>query len=437
VFRFVNIRHVYPRVVRAVLVLAVPCAAWPVHAQLTVEHARATAVRASPELDAARAAVDAAAARERQAGALPNPVLAYGREQTSRNGQTNAQGIAQIEQPLELGGQRAARREGARLRRQAAEARLAAARLQLDFEVTRAFALAVAAQQRAALAARTADTFAEAQRVSDQRLAAGDVAGYTARRLRLEAARIAALRAAAELERHTTRTALASLMGIAVSPTDTLVSTADEHAASTPAASPSLDSLLAVATRDRPELQATLLEAAALTADARLVARDRVPTPTLSAGYKGERVADPTAGSLTGFRGIVAGVSVPLPLFDRREGAMAAATADARRTRADVDALRRRIARDVSDALDALRTADAQHRALAPHLGDETHVAVRAVQAAYADGEIPLVEWLDAIRAYQDAEATLVTLRADVIVREAALRRALGAPLFPLTTSAR
>lgn len=399
--------------------------------QLTLDSARGAAQRTSPEVRAAREAVIAAAARERQAAAHLNPILAYGREQTSRDGQTNAQDIVQVEQPLELGGQRAARREAARVRREGAEARLVATRAQLDLDVVRAFALAVAADQRARLAAQTAEAFLEAQRVSERRLAAGDVSGYIVRRLRLEAARFASVRAAAALERQSARTLLSTLMGLPLTASDSLtLPTELPEVAVTLNVSP-LDSLLAQAQRDRPELHAVALDAVALAADARLAARERIPIVVFSAGYKGERVADPTLGSLTGFRGVIAGLSVPLPIFDRRMGAIGAAKADVRRATADGDAVRRRVAREVADALDALRTAETQRAALAPHLGEDALVAIRAVQASYAEGEITLVEWLDAVRAYQDAESTYLSLQAEVAVRRAALARAMGAPLFP------
>lgn len=401
------------------------------HGQLTLDAARQAAHRASPELRAAREAVTAAAGRERQAGALLNPTLAYGREQTSRNGQTNAQDIAQFEQAVEIGGQRAARREAARLRRQAAEARLAAAVGEVDLDVARAYALAVAADHRSRLSERTATAFTEAQRVSEQRLAAGDVSGYVARRLRLEAARFAAVQAAAALERRSTRNALATLMGLPTSGSDSLA-LPDELPAITPSmAALSLDSLLQRAERERADLRAVVLDAHVASEEARLTARERIPTPTLSAGYKGERVADPTLGSLTGFRGIVAGLSIPLPLFDRRGGAIAAAEADARRVDAEGDLLRLRVGREVADAFDALRAAEEQRSVLEPHLGEDARLALRAVHASYAEGEITLVEWLDAVRAYQDAESIYLTLQADVVVRQAALARAVGALLFP------
>lgn len=399
--------------------------------QLTLDAARQAAHRASPELRAAREAVAAAAGRERQASAFLNPTLAYGRERTSRAGQTNAQSIAQLEQPLELGGQRAARRDAARLRREVAELGLAAARLQVDIDVARAFAVAIGADQRARLAERTASAFAEAQRVSEQRLVAGDISGYVARRLRLEAARFAALRAAAALERRAKRIALTSLMGVPASASDTL-SLPDELPATAPAlATLTLDSLLARAERERPEVLAAVLDAQVARAEALLATRDRIPTPSLTAGFKSERVADPSLGSISGFRGIVAGLSIPLPLLDRRAGAISAVEADARRVAAEGEALRRRVHLEVSDALDALRAAEAQRASLAPHLGADARIALQAVQTAYVEGEVTLVEWLDAVRAYQDAESTYLTLQSDVAIRTAALARAVGAPLFP------
>ena len=42
---------------------------------------------------------------------------------------------------------------------------------------------------------------------------------------------------------------------------------------------------------------------------------------------------------------------------------------------------------------------------------------------------VALAEWLDAVRAYQDAESIYVTLQAEVAVARAALVRAIGAPL--------
>jgi len=391
----------------------------------TFEEARAAARRVSPDLAAARAALDAASARARQAGALTNPTLSYAYEQTSAGGQRNSQSIALMEQPLELTGVRGARHDAARLRQEAAEADLRAVEGQVGFEVTRAYALAQAAHERMTLADRAATAFDRAQRVTGARLAAGDVSGYEARRIRLEGARYAALRAEAALARRTAFMALAALVG---APADSLVLPALAPPESLPPASPatSRDSILTLALGRRPELLAAERHAAAALADARAAGRERIPVPIASAGWKTERVT--TGGArLDGF---VAGISLPLPFWNRRDGAVAAAGADARRRAAEVDIVRRRIAREVEEAYAALRAAEEEVARLSPALGPEATAALRAAEGAYTEGEIALVEWLDAVRAYHEAESILVTLRAELYVRRAALERATGGTLF-------
>lgn len=392
---------------------------------LILEEAHATARRVSPDLAAARAAVDAAAARARQAGALTNPTLSYAYEQTSTGGLRNSQSIAALGQPLELTGVRGARHDAARLRWEAAEADLRAVEGQVTFEVTRAYALAQAADERMALADRAATAFDRAQRVTGARLAAGDVSGYEARRIRLEGARYAALRAEAALARRTAFLALAALVG---APADSLVLPALAPPESLPPTPPAIsrDSILTLALRRRPELLAAERHAAAALADARAAGRERIPVPIASAGWKTERV---TAGGAR-LDGFVAGISLPLPFWDRRGGAVAAADADARRRAAEVDIMRRRVVRDAEEAYAALRAAEEEVARLSPALGPEAAAALRAAENAYTEGEIALVEWLDAVRAYHEAESIFVTLRAELHVRRAAQERATGSPLF-------
>lgn len=392
-------------------------------ATLTLRQAREIARRVSPELLAVREAVTAAAARERQAGAFPNPTLTYQREQTSGNGQTNSQNIASVDQPIELGGQRGARVAAARLRREAAEARLAAAEAQLGFDVTQAYATVVAADRRATLARQATNAFARARTVSQTRLAEGDASGYAHRRIRLEAARYAGLLAEVVMEQRRARLTLASLLAIApesVAGIELML----EDSLGTDVSGFTSDSLRAISVRHRAELRVATLEAWAAAADARLVARERIPVPSLWGGLKSEQVA--RGGD---FKGFVAGVSLPLPLWDRRRGAVDAASAQARRLDAEAEVVRRRIAREVDEAVGGLRAVDEQLALLRPQLGAESQMALHASQIAYAEGEISLVEWLDAVRAYQEAESTFASLRAESLIRWAALERAVGVPL--------
>lgn len=391
--------------------------------RLTLSAAREAARRASPELAGARAAIAAATARERQATAFINPIVSYQREQASGSGHTNSQNIASFDQPIELGVVRVARSNSARLRREVAEARLAAAEAQLEFDVTRAYAIAGAADRRAVLAQQAAAAFTRAQSVSQTRLVAGDVSGYANRRIRLEAARYTGLLAEAILARRTAHLDLASLVASSpdsIANREFVLDDLGVAALSLPAA----ESLRAIAMVRRPELRIATLEAEMAAAETRLIMKQRLPVPVLSAGFKNERASG--GGSLNGF---VAGLSLPLQLWDTRRGTIDAGRADEVLRTTEVEGVRRRIAREIAAAIVNYRTADEQVTLLQPHLGAESAAALRAAQVAYDEGEISLAEWLDAVRAYQEAEATYATLRAESLIRRAALERAIGAPL--------
>jgi cobalt-zinc-cadmium efflux system outer membrane protein len=410
--------------------LVVGCLAAPaVEAQggtspLSLADARSRALAASPELRAAEQALAAAAGRARQAGAWTNPTLTYGREQTSRDGETNSQDIVSLDQRVEIFGQRGARRRVAELEQRAAGARLSAARSAVSFEVTRVYAAAVAATQRAALANEAAGAFGTARRVSRARLAGGDVSGYQHRRLLLEAARYATLRSSALLARDSALRSLSLLIGGSARSDSTARLGLTDTLAPAPLAL-TVDSLVTLGTRARGELVAGQLEAQAASAGIRAASSERIPAFTLSGGYKDERLA--TGESLRGF---VAGVSLPLPLWDRRGGAIAAARGEAGRRTAELERLRRQTVLEIEDAYATHQALGGQLVELRSQLGEEARKARRSAEAAYTEGEISLLEWLDSVRAYQEAEAAYATLWSEYVTRRAALERLTGLTLF-------
>jgi cobalt-zinc-cadmium efflux system outer membrane protein len=410
---------------RSAVALALLLAAGPLGAQqapgLTLQRARELARQTSPHITAAQSAVEAAAARERQARAFLNPDISYSREQTSGNGVSTSQNIASFDQRLEIGGQRGARVAAARLRQEAARARVAVAIRDLDYEVARAFIAVGTAARRAQLANRGAEQFTEASRIMTQRFEQGDVSGYEVRRVRLEAARYAAVAAQASFTARDARLRFNQLTGLT---SDTALAALQAVAQGIDVESPP-DSFVTVALAQNPELRAAELEVRAAESDATSIGREVVPSPTLSAGFKNEETT--TAERLSGF---VAAVSLPLPLWDRRGGAVDAARAEARRLEAERAAARRRVQRMLQTTLEAVRAADRQQAALRAQLGPEAEAALQAAEVAFAEGEITLLEWLDAVRAYQEAEAAFADVLAESYTQRAALERLLAVPLI-------
>ncbi len=392
---------------------------------LTLLEAQERARQISPELLTVTESVSAAKGRERQASHLPNPTLFYDREQTSNSKGTNSQDIVGLEQPIELGGQRRVRQDAATLRREAAEARLEAAKAQLTYRVAHTHAHAIAADQRLKEADAVVEAFQVARERSARRHAQGDISRYERTRIELEAARYAGIRAQAVLEQRTARNELAAL----------IFPEGERHAIheiqlsdslTVPAIGASLDALRERALELRPELRAAEFESQASVAEAKLARRQRVPTLVASAGYKNERVADESEAA----DGFVVGLRVPLPLWDQNSGRIEAKQAEARRSNAELQRLRRDLLLEVETAWHELQAVSEQIHALEPLLGSEAEAAILAANTAYAEGEISLVEWLDAVRAHHEAKSSFATLLSTHVIRNAALERAVGGSLY-------
>ena len=376
-----------------------------------------TAGRAvSAELAAARAALDAARARARQAEAFANPVLSYNREQTGTDAATTSQDVIAVDQVVENPGIRAARRDAARFMIAAAEARVRSIEGDIDFEVTRAYAQSLASARRAALADQARRAFAAALVTAERRLREGDISGLQARRVRLEAARYTALRGEAVLASRAAHLTFATLTGLSIDSTATANAPVLTGVASLPA-----DSLIVIALQSRGDLAAASAEVDVMRAESRVAGRERLPHATLTVGSKTEE-------SIGGERlnGFVAGVSLPLPLWDRRGAAAEATVAETRREYAEWAGLRRRIAREVTEAAEAVRSVQEQLQTLGPALQADAAAALRSAQVAYTEGELTLLEWLDTVRAYYETETSIANLRAELLIRAAALGRAVG-----------
>lgn len=386
--------------------------------RLTLQRAIELARAASPELASARSAARASAAFARQAGAFANPSVVLGRERTSGPDGVNGQVTIHLEQRLEVTGVRAADRTAARARASAAAAETVRAEQLLDAQVTKSFVRLVAARRRTALADRLRQLTDSAAAMASRRFDAGDVSGFDRRRLELEGARYHAAAIASRFAADSTATGLAAVVGYAGNePSELAV------VDSFPAAGEigSLDSLISRLPH-RSDLQAS--EFLANAAQAEVVSRSRqwIPTPTVSAGYKQEE----TAGQLSRSSGFVAGVALPLPLWDRRASATAGQAALAERARAEYHRLRRDAATEVRRLASGLRSLVEQRRLFGRRLGPEADLALRSVAVAFAEGELTVAQWLDAVRAYYEAQGALLDLDAEIASRWADLIAATG-----------
>jgi len=183
-----------------------------------------------------------------------------------------------------------------------------------------------------------------------------------------------------------------------------------------------MESLLARAAATRPELRALQRsgDRAALESDA--ARRARRPTPTLFGGLKR---ADGDSGRE---RGAVFGLNVALPLFDA--GGREAARWQAERARLDAEraSVERQIRSETVRAAEALALRDAGVSQDEETAGDEL---IRIAEVAYRDGEVGILELLDAFRTANRARFRSIDIRLDARLAQIAVERAVGDVLWP------
>jgi outer membrane protein, heavy metal efflux system len=182
------------------------------------------------------------------------------------------------------------------------------------------------------------------------------------------------------------------------------------------------DTLVARAASTRAELRALQRSAERAAFEADAARRARLPAPILFGGLKR---ADTESGR---DRGGVFGVSLSLPLFDA--GGREAARWAAERARADAEyvSVEQQIRMEILRASEALALHQAAVAADEEGSADEL---TRIAEVAYREGDVGILELLDAARTVSRARIRSIDVRLDARLAQIALERAVGDVLWP------
>jgi cobalt-zinc-cadmium efflux system outer membrane protein len=263
-----------------------------------------------PGVRAASHEVAASDALVGQAGRLPNPELAWLREGQQAGARTTT---LQINQPIELGGKRAARIALAQGEAEVARSTLLARRREVRAAVIAGYYELLVARRKLDLARALTGLAAQTVDVAGKRVAAGKASPIDATRARLAAADATAALTQAQADVAVAGARLAGLTGLG-GQAGARIGTADD-ADRVPDAPP-LDALLAGAAH-APAVRLARSERTARAAQVDVARAARMPDLTLSAGTQRD--------DGVGRRQAVFGIALPLPLFDRNAGNLAAA----------------------------------------------------------------------------------------------------------------
>ena len=368
----------HPRLSLLLLLLATrPLPAEPI----PLDTALLLAEEHSPALRAARAEADAARGEAAQSAAWSNPSLSF--ESESIGADDGAETTVRLSQPFDAPGKRGAARRAAAAAVAGAAEELRLRQIELSRDVRKAFARVLAAESLLDAAAKSAERAEHAHRAAGELVKAGAVPAVEADRARARLATAGLERQQAESRLRSARRELALLCGNGDARGDL----------SAPPAVPTGDRVPA----DHPRLAAArraLEQAEALLEVAR---RERWPGIEVSAGYQQFEQGDSDA--------VAVGVSLALPVWDRRAGEQEAGKARIARAAADLE----QAAAEAAAALAGAREEWDNARASLALLDDSELPLARSVADAaaksYESGATGLLDLLDALDRLAAAES--------------------------------
>ncbi len=378
-------------------------------AALTLERALAYALERNPGLSAARNEAAASSGLLTQAGVLPNPSIDVSVDDTQKATRTTT---AMLNVPVETGGKRAARIKAAGLSRDIAEQDVADSRASLRAAVIAAFFDVAVAQESVRVTRGSVDIASDALRLAERRVAAGKAPPLEGSKAQvaLASARIEAREAQAALLG--ARRKLALLWGEAEPAFASVggnLDTLPERA--------SLDELRA-ALAASPKLAGGKLAVDLGRAQLEVEKSKRYPDITLSAGVARDNEAGRNKAQL--------GVSIPLPLFDRNQGNVYAATMQSYKAQ---DLYRELQASLTAELLQAVTRFDLAVGAARDYRSAVLPGAAQAYDAArkgFEAGKFGFLEVLDAQRTLSDGNIAYLTVLASVYQASADIDRILG-----------
>ncbi len=379
---------------------------------LTLDQAIALTLARNQELAALALRVQADRAATTQAGLLPNPELDVAVENFGGSNETSgfngAETTVALSQSIELGGKRGKRRETAMLTADVAAWVYLEKKADLVADVKIAFGEVLADQQRLYLAGEQLSLSEQVLVAVQARVEAGKVSRIEETRARtaLSTSRIAL--GSAQRAIVASRSKLVAFWGERTPLFKTALGGLDDNTAL-----PDTQELTGLALLKHPRIARGSAEVARQEAALRLASSGRIPNIKVSAGVR--RFEE------TGDDAMVAGISVPLGLFDRNQGAIGQSRHELAAAKATLEATRTEIMARLNQAYQDLMAAKAEAQALSEDALPGAREAFAAAREGYTQGKFGYLELLDArqslselTRAHIDALAAYQAAAAEV-----------------------
>lgn len=389
---------------------------------LTVDQVIAIALQENPDLLAARQELEVARGRKVRADLFNrfNPSI-MGRVWSRNNpgsGNTSDSQV-QLSQEVEVAGQRGLRREEAARNIARVEAQLKDRERVVTGHVTRAFFQALTLKERLTLRKQVEELNRRIRDASKARFEAGvaPIMESNLAEIRYGESRKKTYVAAASFQN-----AVLGLRRLLGWESDRSVQLAGELRTSPEPIL--LSDLLQRGRTERPDLLAVKTEVSRVEADIDLTRRLIVPNPTIQGFYQTETEGSGRASEMVG-----GGISIPLALFDRKQGELVTLGGELNRSRHQTVAVTRNIEREIETAFQAYEAARKSVEVFEAEVLERIEDNFRFVEISYREGKIGLLQLIVVQDGLIAAQLSYVDSLGQFRTAEADLTQAVGGPI--------
>ncbi|MFZ6719722.1 TolC family protein [Undibacterium sp. Ji49W] len=385
---------------------------------LTLRSALAYAMSANPEIAAARREIQASEGILRQAGVMPNPELSVLMEDARQDTRSTT---VQINQPLELGGKRAARISVAERNRSAALNELAIKSAEIRSAVTTQFHAVLIAQERQRLALSSLELAQRASNAASRLVSLGKIPPLEAARADIAKSGVRVELAQANSELLTSRQRLSAALGNSQINDQQL-----EGEFNTLPALPSMQKLASNLAHS-PLMQRARLELDKRLAMSELEKSRQIPDLSLSLGTKRDQQS--------GRNQAIIGISIPLALFDRNQGNLQEALSRSDKARDELSATEIRLHNELLQAHQRLSLARDEAELLKKEVLPGAQNAFDIAIKGFEYGKFNFMDVLDAQRSLLQAKAQYLRSLSEAQRAAADIETYIGDREFNLFTA--
>lgn len=398
---------------------------------MTADQAVALALENNGELQALRKEVDAARALVKQAGLRSNPTLnATGAKQI--DGSDNNQ-MAEVMLPLELGGRRAARVALAQRELEVREFALANQERLLAADVRGKFGEALAAIKKLEVTEKILTAARQGYDLVAAKVTEGKTAPLEQNIFLVEVNRLQSLRETAEGKVETAMFELRNMIGM--KPDEPLRLRGDFN--DLIATLPSVETSTTSALEQRPDLQGARAVEQLATAKIEQAKSEGRLDATVKGGYQRMNSSFPLAGFdnhgvlrpiQDTFQFFTFGVELMLPVRNRNQGAVEAATFDQQAAQRRVEFGELTIRREVATAFARYNRAARSVSIFQNGVRDQANSNLQVIWQTYELGARSLLEYIAEERRFLDVENELVDAQLETYLANVEILRATNAP---------